>query len=97
MHPTRKDELEHSLRDVVDHMNRDSTTSDVQVRDGGDVQVRSVPDTMHLEVDLMYCHIWTDSKEVDEFTIRLATLHQLIENTSIQFMTQAKDLITRVI
>ena len=55
MHETRKDELKLILDDVVNHRMKKSNTCDVQVRT--DVQVREIPGTMHLEIDLMYCEI----------------------------------------
>ena len=95
MHPTRKDELELCLGDMVNHASRESNTCDVQLRT--DVQVRQIPGTMHLEIDLMYCDIWSESFQSDEFTIKLATCKQLIENASVQYRAQSSNLITQII
>ena len=81
MHPTRKDELELSVGDIINRRAFDFKVCDVQVRN---VEIRVIPGTMDIEVDLMYCHIETPSIDSDEFTLKLATCQQTIQNATIQ-------------
>ena len=82
MHPTRKDELELSLDGIINRKALDSKTCDVQIRN---VEVRVDPGTMDIEIDLMYCDLETASLASEEFTLKLATCQQTIQNATIQF------------
>ena len=52
---------------------------------------------MHLEIDLMYCAIWSESFESDEFVLKLATCKQLLENASPQYRTESSNMVTQII
>ena len=94
MHPTRKDELELSVGDIINRRAFDFKVCDVQVRN---VEIRVIPGTMDIEVDLMYVDIETPSLESDEFTLKLATCKQLIENAAVANRTQTHNMITQIV
>ena len=87
MHETRRAELELSVSDIINGVMLDHRQGDVNIRDVDDVKVEFIhrnAGSMDVEVDLMYCHIETESIESKEFKFSLATCKQTVQNVTSQ-------------
>ena len=84
------------IDDVAKGASRFKDSRDVKVREDI-VKVSQIPNTMHVNIDMMYYEIKSDSYESEEMSIKFTTCLQRIENASLLREDQAQTILNEVL